>query len=84
MFNNLNILIEIIGWLGMGLTLLAYWLISSKRLEAKSVFYQMLNLGGALGIAINAFYYRALPSLALNAIWALIAFWAIISGQKKN
>ena len=68
----------------MALILIAYWLISSRRIEAKSVFYQMLNLGGAVGIVINAFYHSALPSLALNAIWALIAFWAIISGQKKN
>ena len=84
MFNNMNILIEIIGWLGMALILIAYWLISSRRIEAKSVFYQMLNLGGAVGIVINAFYHKAFPSLALNTIWALIALWAIISGQKKN
>jgi len=42
----MNILIEIIGWLGMVLILVAYWLISSRRIEAKSVLYQILNLGG--------------------------------------
>ena len=68
----------------MILILIAYYLISSKRLEAKSILYQMLNFGGAVGIVINAFYHRAFPSLALNTIWAVIALWAIISRQKSN
>ena len=64
--------------------LIAYWLISSKHTEAKSVLYQILNLGGAVGIVVNAFYHKAFPSLALNAVWAAIALWAIISGQKER
>jgi hypothetical protein len=79
----MNLIIEIIGWLGMLLILIAYYLISSRRLEAKSVLYQLLNLGGAVGIVINAFYHKAFPSLALNTIWALIAFWAIVSVKKE-
>jgi len=78
----MDMIIEIIGWLGMTLILIAYWLISSKRLEAKSIFYQMLNFLRAVGIVINAFYHKAFPSLALNTVWALIALWAIISGAK--
>jgi cell division protein FtsW (lipid II flippase) len=78
----MEILIEIIGWLGMLLILIAYYLISSKRLEAKSILYQLFNLFGATGIVINAFYHKAFPSLALNTVWALIALWAMISGRK--
>jgi cell division protein FtsW (lipid II flippase) len=80
----MEILIEIIGWLGMLLILIAYYLISSKHLEAKSVLYQLLNLFGATGIVINAFFHKAFPSLALNTIWALIAFWAIVSGKETK
>jgi len=80
----MNILIEIIGWLGMILILTAYWLISSRRVEAKSIFYRMLNFLGAIGIVINAFYHKAFPPLALNTVWAAIALWAIISSQKKK
>jgi len=68
----------------MGLILIAYWLISAKRTEAKSILYQTLNLGGAIGIVINALYHKAFPSLALNIVWALIALWAIISSQRKK
>jgi len=44
----------------------------------------MLNFLRAVGIVINAFYHKAFPSLALNTVWALIALWAIISGQNKK
>jgi hypothetical protein len=68
----------------MLLILIAYYLISSKRLEAKSVLYQLFNLFGATGIVINAFYHKAFPSLVLNTVWALIAFWAIVSGKETK
>lgn len=80
----MNIVIETIGWLGMGLILIAYYLISSKRVEAKSRLYQVFNLIGAIGIVINAFYHRAFPPLGLNTIWAIIALWALMSGQRKK
>ena len=80
----MNVIIEIIGWFGMGSILIAYWLISSRRTEAKSILYQILNLIGAIGIVINAFYHRAFPPLGLNAVWAIIALWALISGQRKK
>ncbi len=66
----------------MGLILIAYYLISSKRVEARSTLYQVFNLIGAIGIVINALYHRAFPPLALNCIWAVIAFWALISIKK--
>jgi hypothetical protein len=52
---------------------IGYYLTSSKHLEAKSLTYQLLNLFGALGIVINAFFHKAFPPLVFNTIWALIA-----------
>ena len=81
---NMEILIETVGWFGMLMILIGYYLISSKHLEAKSLTYQLLNLFGALGIVINAFFHKAFPPLALNTIWALIALWTIISRKKAK
>jgi len=68
----------------MGLILIAYWLISSRRTEGKSILYQGLNLIGAIGVTINALYHRTFLSVALNSIWAVIALWAIIFGRKAK
>lgn len=68
-----NKFIEISGWLGMLMIITAYGFVSFSFLKAESFSYQFLNIGGALGILLNAFWHKAYPSFALNAAWFLIA-----------
>lgn len=51
----------------------AYGLVSFAFIEARSFSYQFLNIGGALGILLNAFWHKVYPSFALNVVWFLIA-----------
>jgi len=67
-----------LGWIGSILVLAAYWLNSSKHLDATSATYQLMNLFGAIGLGINVFYQAAWPSLAVNAIWGIIALSALV------
>jgi hypothetical protein len=71
-------LIEIIGWAGSIVILLGYALLSSGRLAARSIAYQLMNIFGALGLAINGWYHWALPSVCNNLIWAAIGAVATI------
>jgi len=68
---------DILGWIGAGGVLAAYALVSTGRIVAASMTYQWLNFVGALGLAINTFYYTSYPSTALNVVWAAIAVYAI-------
>jgi len=77
------IAIEIIGWIGTILILLAYFLLASKKLEEKSKTYHGLNLIGGIFIVINSLSNSAYPSAGLNIVWSLIAIYAIIKGLKK-
>ncbi|NNM76131.1 hypothetical protein HJG53_04305 [Sphingomonas sp. ID1715] len=70
--------IEIIGWIGAGLILLAYLLLSAGRIPARSVIYQALNLLGAIAFVINSGWNGAIPSAALNVVWAGIAIFALV------
>lgn len=72
-----EILIEIAGWLGGGLILLGYMLVSSGRLAGRSIAYQMLNLIGSLGFVINAAWHGAIPPMALNVIWCAISLYTL-------
>lgn len=74
----LYLAIEIIGWTGAGLILLAYLLLSTGRLAARSKAYQGLNLVGSLAFIINSGWNGAVPSAALNIVWAAIATFALI------
>ena len=62
--------IEIIGWISATIILLAYGLLSAGKLSGKSVIYQVMNVVGALGFVLNSGYNGAIPSAALNVIWA--------------
>ena len=74
------LLIDIVGWIGAGLILLAYGLLTAGKLQARSVAYQGMNVIGALGFIANGWYHGAMPSAVLNIIWAgigLVALWKI-------
>ena len=74
-------LVEIAGWGGAVLILLAYLLLSAGRMTGQSLTYQMMNVVGAAGFVINGWWHGAIPSAALNVLWLLIgaiASWRII------
>ena len=72
----MNLLVEVIGWAGAGSLLLAYGLLSAGRITA-GITYQLLNLAGAVGLAVNAVAHGAWPSACLNLIWLLIGLVAL-------
>lgn len=74
---------EIIGWIGTGLVLLAYFLVSTKKVSPTSKEYQFMNLLGAIGIVVNSLVHGALPSVGLNVVWSLIAVYGILKVIKS-
>lgn len=77
-------ILEIIGWLGTGLILIAYFLVSIKKIEPTSKTYQLLNLFGAIGVGVNSLVHRAIPSVGINLAWMLIAICALIRSRKLS
>jgi hypothetical protein len=79
-----ELLIEIAGWVGAGLILLAYALVSAGRIEARSVSFQLMNLLGAAGFVINSGFHGAWPSAILNVIWIGIAAVSLAKVRKQG
>ena len=65
------------GWAGMALIILAYFLLSIKKLKPHSIIYNLLNLFGGVALILNTVMTKSWPSVALNALWAIIAFFSI-------
>jgi hypothetical protein len=77
--------VEVAGWTGAALILLAYLLLSMGRLTGQSPLYQWMNVFGAAGFVVNGWWHGALPSAVLNVLWLLIggfALWRI--GRRKS
>jgi len=67
------------------LILAAYALLTAGRLQADSRAYQWMNVVGAAGFIVNSGSNGAVPSAALNVVWAgigLTALWRI--ARKKG
>jgi hypothetical protein len=79
----MTLLIEIIGWAGAVLVLLAYGLLSAHRLSSRSGTYQVLNIGGSVGLLINALWNGAIPSAAVNLIWMAIGAHALWRNSRQ-
>jgi hypothetical protein len=83
----LEIAVEVVGWTGAGLILLAYLLLSAGKLTGQSLVYQGMNVVGAAGFIINGWWHGALPSAALNVLWLLIgafASWRILKRRGSS
>lgn len=74
-----RVLAEIAGWYGALAILSGYALVSFEVLSSDTLFFQLLNLTGALGIIAIAAYKRVAQSILLNVVWAAVAIIAIIN-----
>lgn len=72
-----DFLFEFGGWAGTVILLIAYGLVSVRRLEGDSVIYQLANVVGALLLMANSFYHGAMPSVVVNVFWTGIGLLAI-------
>jgi len=74
---NNQLWFDAIGWVGAVALLIAYALVSSKRLEGDSAVFQLLNISGSILLAANTIFYGSYPSTFVNLIWAGIAAFSI-------
>ncbi len=73
-----EIAVEIAGWIGAGLILGGYLLVTMGKLTGRSPAFQWMNLVGAAGFIVNGVWHGAIPSAALNIIWMVIATVALV------
>ena len=73
----MRLLIDIMGWAGTFLFLVAYALVSMKMAEGDSNLYQGINLLAGILLITNSFYWGAYPSVALNVAWIGIAVFTL-------
>lgn len=85
--SGVQIAVEVAGWAGAVLILLAYLLLSAGKLTGQSLVYQGMNVLGAAGFVINGWWHGALPSAVLNVLWLLIgavATWQIVKKRGSS
>ncbi len=76
-------IVDIIGWIGSVLVLLAYGLNIYKMLASDGVLYCVIeHCCGSGCLIVNTLYHHAMPSAAVNIIWIFIALIALINRDR--
>ena len=83
-FSRMNLLIEILGWIGSIEILIAYGLNSYQKLRSDSKTFYLLNLTGGILLIIYSIYKEAFPNAFINVVWVIIAVIAIVRLPKKK
>ena len=75
---SVELIIDLLGRIGAAVLLIAYGLVSARKLAGDSVSYQLMNLLGSAFLILNSSYYGAFPSVSVNVVWIAIAAISLI------
>ncbi len=78
-----TVIVDILGWLGSSLIILACILTSNnfERFRKVSIY---MNLIGGLLIAYNCFENQAIPPFITNLLWSGIAIYTLVKSTIRT
>ncbi len=74
----MKLLIDLTGWTGSLLVILAYALNSYQYIRSDSPAFLGLNLAGGVCLIIYSMYYTAYANTFINVVWVIIALTALV------
>jgi hypothetical protein len=69
--------LEFVGWIGAGLVVGAYLLLTTGKLKSTEKKYHLMNLFGSAFLGTNAVANGAIPLLAINLFMISIAIYGL-------
>jgi len=75
---------DIIGLIGVGLILIAYFLLQIHRLSAQNFSYSLLNFVGAGMILFSLFYAWNTPAVIIEVAWILISLYGMFKALRST
>jgi hypothetical protein len=79
----LNLLIDILGWLGSLLVVVAYGLNSYQKIKSDSLVFYTLNILGGIFLVIYSVDKAAFANTFVNIVWIAIAIPALIKFLRR-
>ena len=70
------------GLIGVGLTLVAFYLLQSGRLRGEGLTYQLMNAIGAFAVLLSLLYAFNLSAFVLEGLWLVISVYGIVRGRR--
>lgn len=80
----LDILLNIIGLVGVILVLVVYYFLQAEKMSSEGVSYSLLNLAGAALIMVSLFVDFNLPSAVIQVCWMAISLYGLLKALRKK
>ncbi|MBL7863263.1 MAG: hypothetical protein JNK10_00205 [Cyclobacteriaceae bacterium] len=74
----MQLMIDIMGWVGSVLVIAAYGLNSYQKLASDSLAFLALNFTGGVLLIIYSAFHGAFANTFINVVWVIIAVPALI------
>lgn len=77
---------DVVGLLGVALTLLTYLALQARRMKGDGLIYPLLNLIGAGAILASLIYdeHMNLSALVIESAWCLISLYGIYLATREK
>ena len=73
------------GYIGVGLVLLAFFLLQERKLQGSGPAYQLMNILGAVGVMLSlGFGNFNLAAFIMQIAWLLIGSYGLFRGIKRR
>lgn len=73
---------DVIGFVGVSITLGAYFLLNIRKISSQSLIYSSLNALGSALILYSLWYVWNMPTFIMEFIWLLISFYGMYNACK--
>lgn len=80
----MEILLDAAGWCGGVAVVIAYVLVSTKRISAETRTFQLLNVIGAVFLTGTALQRGALPNTVINLVWIVFGVYALTTARRAK
>ena len=74
----MELLVDILGWVGSVAVILAYGLNSYQKLRSNSIIFYLLNIVGGIFLIVYSLYKEAFANTFINIVWVVVAIPALI------
>lgn len=81
---TVTLMVDMLGWAGAGVLLVAYYQVSAGRWQGDAPRFQALNVLGSLLLIVNSGYHGAYPSVFVNIVWAGIAVFTLARARRER
>jgi len=75
---NIYLIADIIGIIGVGFIITAYFLLQLNKVSSDSMNYLLLNFVGAVLVLFSLFYHWNLASVIIEIMWLIISIYGMV------